>query len=171
LNVVRNLVSMHGGRVTADSAGLGQGSRFAVTLARSASRPLTAIPTVAPGLAARQRILLVEDNPDSCETLAALLRIEGHDVTSANDGPAGLAAALAQPYDVILCDIGLPGLDGLDLMRALRAAGGERALAIALTGYGQADDQARGREAGYDAYLVKPVNAGQLLALIAAGRG
>jgi DNA-binding response OmpR family regulator len=90
-------------------------------------------------------------------------------VTCAVDGRTGLAAALERPYDVVLCDIGLPGLDGLDLMRTLRAAtGGAHPLAIALTGYGQADDQARGLDAGYDAYLVKPVDATRLLALIAA---
>jgi signal transduction histidine kinase len=171
LNVVRNLVTMHGGLVAADSAGLGHGSRFVVELPRSAKVPLGALPAAVPRRAARQRVLLVEDNPDSCETLAALLRAEGHDVTCARDGHAGLTAALARPYDVVLCDIGLPGLDGLDLMRALRAAAdGARPLAIALTGYGQADDHARGRDAGFDAYLVKPVNAEQLLSLIAAGR-
>jgi DNA-binding response OmpR family regulator len=122
---------------------------------------------------ARRRILLVEDNPDACETLAALLRNEGHDVVCASDGRAGLAAALEQgPFDVVLCDIGLPGLDGLDLIRAVRAAAADaEPLAVALSGYGQAEDQARGLDAGYDAYLVKPVDAERLLALIAAGRG
>jgi signal transduction histidine kinase len=171
LNVVRNLVTMHRGSVTAESAGAGQGSRFTVALPVSGSRPAAGVAPAWPVAAARCRILLVEDNPDACDTLAALLRSEGHDVTCARDGQAGLAAALDSAFDVVVCDIGLPVLDGLDLMRALRAsAAGAAPLAIALTGYGQADDQARGRDAGYDAYLVKPVDAARLLALIAAGR-
>jgi len=171
LNVVRNLVAMHRGGVTADSPGLGQGSRFTVVLPRSGSRPAVAAPVARPAAAARRRILLVEDNPDTCATLAELLRSEGHDVVCAQDGRSGLVAALERAYDVVLCDIGLPGLDGLDVMRALRAStGGTRPLAIALTGYGQADDQARGLDAGFDAYLVKPIDAERLLALIATER-
>jgi DNA-binding response OmpR family regulator len=121
-------------------------------------------------------VLLVEDNPDTCATLAACLREEGHDVVTALDGRSGLAAALERPYDVIVCDIGLPGLDGLGLIRAVRAAvgadgEGRRPLAIAMTGYGQAEDQARGLEAGFDHYLVKPVALEALLLLIGAGVG
>jgi DNA-binding response OmpR family regulator len=95
-------------------------------------------------------------------------------VVTALDGRSGLAAALERPYDVIICDVGLPGLDGLGLMRAVRAAVGKgeqtaRPLAIALTGYGQPEDQARGLEAGFDHYLVKPVRLEALLPLIGAG--
>jgi CheY-like chemotaxis protein len=171
LNVVRNLVAMHGGSVVADSPGLGQGSRFTVVLPRSNRQPAALAPSARPARMARRRILLVEDNPDARQTLAALLRAEGHDVACADDGHAGLAAALERVYDVVLCDIGLPGVDGLDLIRALRAStGGARPLAVALTGYGRAEDHARGLAAGFDAYLVKPVDTGRLLALIGAGR-
>jgi signal transduction histidine kinase/BarA-like signal transduction histidine kinase len=167
LNVVRNLVAMHHGSVDAESPGLGQGSRFTVVLPRSHSQPALAPPAPRPASVVRRRILLVEDNQDACLTLAELLRAEGHEVVCAHDGRSGLVAALERAYDVVLCDIGLPGLDGLDMMRALRAStGGARPLAIALTGYGQADDQARGLDAGYDAYLVKPVDAERLLTLI-----
>jgi signal transduction histidine kinase/ActR/RegA family two-component response regulator len=171
LNVVRNLVNMHAGTVAAESRGAGQGSCFTVRLPRSRQRTIdrgAAQPTVTSG---RKRVLVVEDNPDTCATLAACLRDEGHEVVTALDGRSGLAAALERPYDVIVCDVGLPGLDGLGLIRAVRAAvstvaGGSRPLAIAMTGYGQPEDQARGLEAGFDHYLVKPVGLDALLPLI-----
>jgi signal transduction histidine kinase/ActR/RegA family two-component response regulator len=174
LNVVRNLVNMHAGAVTADSRGAGQGSCFAVTLPRSGNRSLDRSPAQVAVTGGRKRVLVVEDNPDTCATLAACLREEGHEVVTALDGRSGLAAALERPYDVIICDVGLPGLDGLGLMRAVRAAVGKgeqtaRPLAIALTGYGQPEDQARGLEAGFDHYLVKPVRLEALLPLIGAG--
>ncbi|WP_230020780.1 hybrid sensor histidine kinase/response regulator [Massilia sp. Bi118] len=169
LNVVRNLVGMHAGSVTAESAGAGQGSCFTVRLPRSGQQSVGRGPAEVAVTGGRKRILVVEDNPDTCATLAACLREEGHEVVTALDGRSGLAAALERPYDVIVCDIGLPGLDGLGLMRAVRAAvGGRRPLAIALTGYGQPEDQARGMEAGFDHYLVKPVGLETLLSLIGA---
>ncbi|MBW8900078.1 MAG: response regulator, partial [Massilia sp.] len=169
LNVVRNLVGMHGGAVEAHSDGTGRGSRFAVRLPRSARVPAAPEAAGPAAVAARRRILLVEDNPDACATLADILATEGHEVTCAPDGRAGLALALDQPWDVIVCDIGLPGLDGLALMRALRARqDGARPYAIALTGYGQPDDEARGLAAGFDRYLVKPVGASALLAVVAS---
>jgi signal transduction histidine kinase/CheY-like chemotaxis protein len=167
LNVVRNLLAMHGASVHADSAGLGQGSRFTVRLPRSNRRLEAEAPAATPARSAMCRILLVEDNVDACETLAGFLASEGHEVRCVHDGHAGLAAALAEPWDVIICDIGLPGLDGLDLVRAVRAApGGARPCAIALSGYGQDEDRTRGLEAGFDHYLVKPVAAAGLRELI-----
>ena len=169
LSVVRNLVSMHGGTVEAHSDGPGHGSRFTVRLPRCARVPAAPVAAGPAASAARRRILLVEDNPDACATLADILATEGHDVRCAPDGHAGLALALDHPWDVIVCDIGLPGLDGLALMRALRARQeGARPYAIALTGYGQPDDEARGLAAGFDRYLVKPVGASALLAVVAA---
>jgi signal transduction histidine kinase/ActR/RegA family two-component response regulator len=168
LNVVRNLVTMHGGEVYADSPGPARGSRFTVRL-----------PVSAPGASAppqqqhrhhcvgRRSVLLVEDNIDACETLRAFLADDGHEVVAVHDGKAGLAAALARPYDVMLCDIGLPGLNGLDLIAALRATpGAHQPFAISLSGYGQAEDRARGLAAGFDDYLVKPIDPNALLALI-----
>jgi DNA-binding response OmpR family regulator len=117
---------------------------------------------------AARRILVVEDNIDACETLAGFLGADGHTVRCVHDGQAGLAAALGEAWDVIICDIGLPGLDGFDLVRAVRAAaGGARPCAIALSGYGQDEDRTRGLEAGFDHYLVKPVSAVSLRAVIA----
>jgi len=171
LNVVRNLVGMHGGKVEAHSDGNGRGSRFTVRLPRGTGLPAVpkqAAPAQAP---VRRRVLLVEDNPDACATLADILATQGHDVTCAQDGHAGLALALDRPWDVIVCDIGLPGLDGLALMGRLRMQQkeeqGRGPFAIALTGYGQPDDEARGLAAGFDRYLVKPVGASALLALVA----
>jgi CheY-like chemotaxis protein len=172
LNVVRNLIGMHAGTVEAESRGAGQGSRFTVRLPRSGHQGVGRGPSQVAVTGGRKRVLVVEDNPDTCATLAACLREVGHEVVTAMDGRSGLAAAMERPYDVIVCDIGLPGLDGLGLIRAVRAAvGSSRPLAVALTGYGQAEDQARGLEAGFDHYLVKPVGLEALLPLIAAGVG
>ncbi|WP_322400054.1 hybrid sensor histidine kinase/response regulator [Massilia luteola] len=168
LNVVRNLVGMHRGVVEAHSDGPGCGSRFTVRLPRAAGLPAAPVQSEPAQATRRRRILLVEDNADACATLADILAVEGHDVVCAADGRAGLAHALGERWDVIVCDIGLPGLDGLALMQALRAQqDGARPYAIALTGYGQPDDAARGLAAGFDRYLVKPVGAGALLAVVA----
>jgi len=114
-------------------------------------------------------VLLVEDNVDACATLAGCLAAEGHDVATAHDGPAGLALALGESWDVIVCDIGLPGLDGLGLMHAVRGAcNGTTPYAIALSGYGQPGDRERGLQAGFDRYLVKPVTAAALLEIVAS---
>jgi len=159
LNVVRNLVTMHGGSVSAASGGLGQGSTFTVGLPLSvaagaaAARPAS-VNTTSPA----RRILIVEDNVDASDVLRMLLEIEGHQVEIAGDGHAGLALALAGRFDAIVCDIGLPGLDGLELIARLRAAPPSlRPFTIALSGYGQPQDRERALTAGFDRYLVKPV--------------
>ena len=173
LNVVLNVVEMHGGTVEASSPGLGQGSVFTLTL------PLLGIAARAPAAAAApqqprtpghsQRILLVEDNLDANETLSMFLRSEGHIVVSAFDGPSGLASARSDAFDVLICDIGLPGMNGYDLIRSLHATGaGHVPFAIALSGYGQAEDQARAIAAGFEQYLVKPVEGDTMLNLIAS---
>jgi signal transduction histidine kinase/ActR/RegA family two-component response regulator len=170
LNVVRNLVTMHGGEVHAESAGPARGSRFVVRLPVSVQGIAARAPVAArnPGLG-RRSVLLIEDNVDAATTLKSFLAGDGHVVAAAHDGKAGLAAALAQPFDVVLCDIGLPGLNGFDLIAALRATpGAHQPFAIALSGYGQAEDRARGLAAGFDHYLVKPIDAQALLALIAS---
>ncbi|MCS0580655.1 hybrid sensor histidine kinase/response regulator [Massilia pinisoli] len=168
LNVVRNLVGMHRGTVEAHSDGPGLGSRFTVRLPRATGLPAVPAEPKRTGATPRRRILLVEDNVDACATLADILAAEGHDVVCAVDGREGLTLALGRQWDVILCDIGLPELDGLALMQALRAQQeGARPYAIALTGYGQPDDAARGLAAGFDRYLVKPVGASALLGVVA----
>ncbi|MEO7496401.1 MAG: ATP-binding protein [Massilia sp.] len=169
LNVVRNIVGLHGGGVTAASDGLGCGSVFSVTL------PLADGPQAAPELPRstavprQRRILLVEDNLDANDVLGSLLTAEGHVVTAAYDGIAGLRLAQERMFDVLICDIGLPGMDGLELLARLRQRpGAHLPFAIAISGYGQAEDRNRAVAAGYGHYFVKPVDADFLLALVAS---
>ena len=170
LNVVRNLVAMHGGSIAADSAGIGQGSCFVLRLpACDPPAPPAPAPVPAAPVSAGRRVLVVEDNRDACDTLKIFLDMAGHEVATAHDGPAGLAALLAGGVEVVVCDIGLPGMDGLEVVRRLRASGmAPQPLAIGLSGYGQAEDHARAVAAGFDHYLVKPVDPNALLALVAA---
>ena len=121
------------------------------------------------GLQARHRILVVDDNEDGAETLATLLGLYGHEVRIAHDGAAALAAADAYRPDVILLDIGLPGMDGYEVARRLRDRNEFRATRlIALTGWGQDTDRERSRSAGFDLHLVKPVDPGKLRELLDA---
>ncbi|PWF54997.1 hybrid sensor histidine kinase/response regulator [Massilia glaciei] len=171
LNVVRNIVEMHGGAVAAASGGQMSGSMFTVTLPLSRAG-LPAEPPAAPGPAQPRRgrhILLVEDNVDASDTLSMLLRHEGHSVVTAYDGPTGLAMAYAHRFDVLICDIGLPGLDGYDLIRKLRgSAGAHIPFAIAVSGFSMAEGRPRAIAAGFGQYLVKPINVDALLTLIAS---
>jgi CheY-like chemotaxis protein len=173
LTLVRSLVEMHGGSVQAMSGGLGQGSEFIVRLplVRQILAPAPALPheqeKTTQGLP--QRILVVDDNRDAAEMLAMQLRFKGHEVRTANDGLAALAAVRAQPPDVVLCDIGMPDMDGLEVARYLRQdLGLKQALLVALTGYGGEEDRRRSREAGFNAHLVKPVDLIDLEPLLAA---
>jgi signal transduction histidine kinase/CheY-like chemotaxis protein len=170
LNVVRNLVHMHGGQVEGDSAGPGKGSRFVVTLPVSRKAQVTAAPPQVPTSAMQScTILLIEDNLDACNTLRSFLELNGHAVFTAHDGGAGLAMALDAPYDVLICDIGLPGLDGFAIIEQLRlSTNGARTFAIALSGYGQAEDRVRAIAAGFDRYFVKPVDPPLLISAIAS---
>jgi CheY-like chemotaxis protein len=155
LSVVRRMVEMHGGEITATSAGLGQGSTFRIRL------PLVAAPAAAESdseaVATKPvRVLVVDDNHDAADSLAELLTLDGH-VTETVYGPReALERAAEFAADVVLLDIGLPEMDGYEVARRLRAAG-RTALLVALTGYGQADDVRRAREAGFDEHLTKPV--------------
>ncbi len=169
LNVVRNLVQMHGGSVAAHSDGIGLGSRFTVDLPAAATAPLPQAPTVEEPAHTACKVLLIEDNVDVCDTLKSFLMLDEHDVTAAYDGAEGLALARAGDYDVLICDIGLPGLDGLQVIRRLRESEGtEHLYAVGLSGYGQAEDRERALAAGFDDYLVKPVPPDKLLTLLAS---
>jgi CheY-like chemotaxis protein len=122
-------------------------------------------------LVAPRRVLIVEDNDDTREMLHEALAFSGHDVREARDGATGLALAAESPPDVALIDIGLPDLDGYEVARRLRAApGGRRISLVAITGYGQAEDQRRAYDAGFDAHLTKPV-APERLKQVLAGLG
>jgi CheY-like chemotaxis protein len=120
----------------------------------------------------RLRVLVVDDCHDTTETMAMLFRLWGHDVRVAHDGPSALAQARGEPPDMVFLDIGLPGMDGYEVARRLRRQpGGGRVFLVALTGYGQEEDRRRAREAGFDAYLVKPVDPDALRELLAQHRG
>jgi signal transduction histidine kinase/ActR/RegA family two-component response regulator len=167
LPLVRRLVRLHGGTVTASSPGPGQGSTFAVRLpllpGGAAERPGEAL--TAP--ATSRRVLIVDDHEDARLTLRLLLEREGHTVEEAADGPSGLAAVLRGTSEVALVDLALPGLDGYELARRARAARGARPVClVAVTGYGQPDDVDRALEAGFDGFLVKPVDLAALGAVL-----
>jgi CheY-like chemotaxis protein len=173
LALVRRLVEMHGGTVTAHSEGAGSGSEFVIRLpvARETaagerdsvpSGPATTAPTV------RRRILIADDNLDALDSTARLLQYGGHEVFSATDGSLALQAAERHLPEVALLDIGMPGLDGYEVARRIRAAPWGRDLTlVAITGWGQEADRRRSQEAGFDSHLVKPVNPGELAALLA----
>jgi two-component system, chemotaxis family, CheB/CheR fusion protein len=160
LAFVKGLVELHGGTVSAASEGAGRGSEFTVRL------PLVQPPRAgatdgarAAGTAAvRRRVLVVDDNHDSAQTLADLIRLLGHDAEVAFDGPSAIALARAAPPDVMFCDIGLPGMTGYDVARALRDAGLRDTRLVAVTGYARPEDVKRAAEAGFDAHLAKPVD-------------
>jgi signal transduction histidine kinase len=175
LSLVKGLVEMHGGRVHAHSDGLGKGSRFTIQLPRErlAAAPAGAVRAPLPvdlsGVAIRRRVLVVEDNIDAAESMVMLLRGYGHDVAVVNDGREAVQAALAFRPEVILLDIGLPGIDGFTLAKTLRARPETSAMRlIAVSGYGQEKDRAQSAEAGFDLHLVKPVDPGKLTAAIEA---
>ena len=164
LSMVRTLVQLHGGTVQMKSDGLGCGSEFIVVLPVSDEVfvPQASVPLPAQSVAGC-RILVIEDNVDANETLSFCLTAEGHIVTSASDGPAGLAKVKESSHDIVVCDIGLPGMDGYEVvrqMRLLRLSPEPRY--IAMTGYDQPNLRACGSGTGFDYYLVKPVSINTL---------
>jgi len=170
LALVKSLVQLHGGSVRAESAGLGQGSSFGVTLPlaqREADAPAAATGVPQPGAAGPARILIVDDNLDAAQSLTEVLRAFGHAVAAAASSREALALAEAQWPQVFVLDIGLPDIDGYELVRRLRALqDGRPALYLALTGYGQAHDRVLSRSAGFDHHFVKPVDLRALVAVI-----
>jgi CheY-like chemotaxis protein len=169
LTLVKRLVELQGGTVGVKSPGQGQGSTFVVRLPRiHAERPIREETVEAPPTLPPLRVLVVEDNKDAREMLRTYLELDGHQVHEAANGPEAVEQALRLQPDVALLDLGLPGFDGLEVARRLR---GERKtreiLLIALTGYGQAADQLRTSELGFDSHLVKPVSPNQLTEALA----
>ncbi|AMV36190.1 PAS domain S-box protein [Planctomyces sp. SH-PL62] len=170
LTIVKRLVEMHGGRIDARSAGIGRGSDFIVRL------PLAGAPAAVPGdpgadenrtRAGGLRVLVVDDNRDSANSLSRLLALGGHEVHTAYAGVQAIAEASAYPPDVILLDLGLPDRNGFAVAAELRATPAFHGTTIvALTGWGQPEDRRRSREAGFDDHLVKPVDIEQLRAIL-----
>jgi PAS domain S-box-containing protein len=168
LSLVEGLVHLHGGRVEAHSAGSGMGSTFTVRLPRSqvaaAEQPA---PVAVSAIAAARpcRILVVDDNIDAASTVADLLRLLGNEVRVVHDGLAAVSGAADMMPDVVLLDIGLPGIDGFEAARRIRAQLGSGIRLIALTGWGQEKDRAQATEAGFDEHWVKPVPLAKLQGL------
>ncbi|MGH7277125.1 MAG: hybrid sensor histidine kinase/response regulator [Candidatus Rokuibacteriota bacterium] len=168
LTLVRRLVELHGGSVTAASEGPGTGSTFTVRLPTTtlSAPPARSVPGAG---AAPRRVLIVEDNDDSREMLREFLRFEGHDVHEAADGAAAVEQALRLAPDVTLVDVGLPVIDGYEVARRIRRdPAGAHLYLVALTGYGRAEDRERALAAGFDVHLVKPVDPPRLQRLLAS---
>ncbi len=168
LTVCKRLMEMHGGSVEAHSDGPGRGARFVARLALADARPgARAEPHAQAPAGAPLRVLIVDDNRDAAETLAHLLQLSGHEVRLVSNGPAALAEAARLPPDVVLLDIGMPGMDGHEVARHLRRLpGGAEMRLIAMTGYGGQEDRARSAESGIDHHLVKPLEFGELERLL-----
>jgi PAS domain S-box-containing protein len=171
LTVVKKLVEMHGGGISARSEGLNRGSEFTIRLP-GASRPATPKPTESarPASGGRAgRVLIVDDNVDTARGMARLLKLTGHDVATAHDGHEALAVAREFGPEFVLLDIGLPGMNGYEVASQLRLeAFGRDALIVAVSGYGQEEDRRRSKEAGFDHHLIKPIDHDSLLALLSA---
>ncbi len=173
LTLVRSLVEMHGGVVEAHSEGLGQGSEFVVVLPvlsgiGGKGGRAERVDTSQDERPSPRRILVVDDNAPAAETLAMVLRLEGHDVMVAHDGRSALAQAAAAPPEIALMDLGMPRMDGCELARLFRLSPAlQNVLLVALTGWGQEEDRRRTKEAGFDLHLVKPVELDVLTRLFA----
>jgi len=173
LTLVRRLVEMHGGRVEVASDGAGRGSEFTIRLPRLT---LDAAAPAAARAAAREvpsgparRVLVVDDQPDSTDSLALLLRLRGHEVSTAADGPGAVDEFLRSKPEVVFLDLGLPGMSGYDVARRLRAMPeGRDVRLVAVTGYGTEADRERTRAAGFDLHLAKPVDPHAVEALLAS---
>jgi len=170
LTLVRHIVEMHGGSVSVSSAGQNKGSLFSVRLPFAPKMPTAKIPilVVPPPSNVGLRVLVVDDNQDVADSLAITLRQRGHEVCLASDGPAALEAAKTFLPQVVLLDIGLPGLDGYEVARRMRAMPEVKgAFLVAITGYGQPEARLTANEAGFDVHLVKPVDPRTLNQLMA----
>lgn len=168
LSLSRQFAEMHGGTVQAYSEGAGRGSEFVIRLPvlEQDGAPHTTPPQLAGTDGRKLQVLVVDDNQDAADSLTALLELDGFDVRTAYDGAAAIAAVQRQMPDMVIMDLGMPGMDGYETARALRRlAGAERILMLALTGWGQADARRRTMEAGFDHHLVKPVELEQIIRL------
>ena len=163
---------MHDGAIQAFSGGVGQGSEFVLRLPiwAEASTPSQAgsLGEKSAEVGSPRRILVVDDNVDGAKSLSILLRHFGHEVETAHDGLSALEIAKAWPPQVVLLDIGMPHMNGLEVARRLRGELGlTKAILVAMTGYGQNEDRQRSQEAGFNAHMVKPLDLDALQVLLA----
>jgi signal transduction histidine kinase len=176
LALAKRLAEMHGGDVQASSGGPGKGSEFIVRLPRkkidgvaAAARADELQASEPPASTAARRILLADDNRDALETLARLLQLGGHEIYKAVDGVQALEAATRVRPDLVLLDIGMPGMDGYEVARRIRSQPwGRAARLVALSGWGQESDRKRSREAGFDSHCIKPLDPQRLSMLLAS---
>ena len=169
LALARGLVELHGGTIGVKSEGLGRGSEFTVRIpcGQSAAPAATEPHESQPASPRRCNVILADDNADALESLAMLLELEGHSVRVASEGPVALALMQQRTPDVMLLDIGMPGMNGYEVARQVRALeGGDAILLVALTGWGQPGDRAKSSEAGFDYHLTKPVEFTELAELL-----
>jgi CheY-like chemotaxis protein/two-component sensor histidine kinase len=159
LTLAKSLVELHGGSVEARSGGPGSGSEFIVRLHTAPRREDDGVSdTRATEPAMEFRVLVIDDNHDAADSLSFMLRLMGHQTRTAYDGVAGIAAALSFRPHVVLLDLGMPGLDGYEVARCIRAQPwGDRPVIVAVTGWGQDDAKRRSRTAGFDRHFIKPV--------------
>ena len=163
LALVKGIAELHGGKVRVESAGTGKGAEFVVALPLVPSanvEPRQRPAVVRPSRG--RRVLVVDDNADAAESLAEIATLLGHVVEVAHDGPSAIEKARANPPDVVLCDIGMPGMSGYEVARGLRANGGAGMRIIALSGYAQPEDVKRALDAGFDEHIAKPVNPAEI---------
>ena len=177
LTLVKQLVQMHGGSIEAHSAGEGRGSEFVVRLPvhSDSAAAVPPEPAAMKAVAPPRRILVVDDNEDSAVSLAMLLEIAGNETFVAHDGVSAVEAVEKHRPEVVLLDIGLPKLSGLDVCRRVREQPGDGVVVIALTGWGQEEDRRKSLEAGFDGHLVArrlrgPAAVAQLAAIGLAQR-
>lgn len=170
LALVRGLVELHGGRITATSPGLGQGAEFTIHLPLDPQPIVAAAPApLVPVAKLSRRILLIDDHDDARFTIKKIIELGGHEVVTAGNAADGLSLAREQLPEVVLCDIGLPGMDGYEFAVALRSEPAlARAYLVAISGYGLDDDRMRARQAGFDNHLTKPVTREHLERLLAS---
>ncbi|MEO8018006.1 MAG: response regulator [Pseudomonadota bacterium] len=174
LALVRALVELHGGDIGVASDGIDQGSEFTVRLPLFVSEPAArdatqSARTAEPLAPVRRNILIADDNQDALESLALMLRLEGHEVHCASDGEEALAIAGIRKPEIVVLDVGMPKLDGCEVARRIRAESwGRGAVLVALTGWGQDIDRRRSREAGFDMHLVKPVDPATICDMLVA---
>ena len=168
LTLVQNLVQLHGGKVEATSRGPGSGSEFLVRLPLAASRPAAEAPPAGAAEALPPlRVLVVDDNRDAAESASLLLEVLGAETHVVNDGNSALAALKTFPADLVLLDLGMPGMDGYEVARRIRSDPSHEGLKlVAVTGWGQEEDRLRSRRAGFDHHLVKPTGVESLRAVM-----